>query len=152
MGAAQDPLLPRVEAFLLCVRQPVRSHFAFPTVSVRPNGVLVLSFKGLAAGRLSALATFRLTRIVVALVKGHRHHVRKVQTIGYATAAQRSTRAGNRSLTLKPSGRSLALLKSHHRLHVALWITFTATGLQPAVPQTLTLLVTYRKPPPPKHR
>jgi hypothetical protein len=130
-----------------------RSQFTFPRVSVNAGGVLLLSFKGLQAGRVTALATFKLARVVVERVKGVRHHVRKLEAITYGTVAESFTRAGNSTLMLKPGRRALALLKAHHCLHVALRVTFRATGELASLPQARTLLVTYRKPPPPKrHR
>jgi hypothetical protein len=129
---------------LVLVRK--RSVFTFPSVAVRPKGVLALSFKKLAAGKVAVTGTFKLTRTVTAKVKGRRNRVKRTRTITYGHTTYTTRTTKNAVVYLKPTKQALALLRSHRRLRVTLAVTFTATG-ELASTQRKTIAVKYKRPP-----
>jgi hypothetical protein len=143
MGAGELGPQPVPAIAILCpVRPPSASSFVFPALHQRTAGALVLAFRGLAAGHVTALATFRLTRTVVHTVKGRRHRTRRTETVAYGHAAQTTSVAGDVALALKPTRRALGLLRRRHRLKLTLTITFVQPGLLPSV-QTRAVSVRY---------
>ena len=108
--------------------------------------MLRLAFAALQAGRLSVKATFKRTRTVIRKVHGHRRRVRRTETLTYGHASATVTAPGIVKVTLKPTAQALRLLARSKRLRVLLTITYTQTGLLPAV-QTRTITVRYKPPP-----
>ncbi len=127
------------------------SQFSFPDVRNLDRGRLQLRFGSLAAGGLSVIATFELTRTVTKRVHGHRHRVKRTETISYGRASLTTSASGSARLTLAPTRRALSILRSRHRLKVALSITFTQAGHTPTT-QTRTIAVIYKAPKRARHR
>jgi len=123
------------------------SQFSFPSVTTLNAGRLQLRFSSLAAGKLSVLGTFKLTRTLTKRVHGHRRRVKHTETITYCRASLATSAPGNIKLALTPTGRALSILRSHHRLKVTLTITFTQPGHTPAT-RTETITVLYKAPKP----
>jgi hypothetical protein len=117
------------------------SVFSFPSLAQRPSGLLTLTFKGLAAGRLRVRGTFNLATSIVAIVKGRRRRTSKVETVAYGQAVRADTSPGNVTLQLKPTKQALVALVRHKRLKVRLSITFTTEGAAPLTREkTITLI------------
>jgi hypothetical protein len=148
MGAGELGPQPVPLIAILCPAPVPRSSFSFPALVQRAAGALVLAFKGLAAGRLTVLATFRLTRTIVHTVKGRRHRTHRTETVTYGHATHTAAVAGDVALALKPNRRALALLRHRRRLNVTFAITFAQPGLLPST-QTRVLSVRYIAP---RHR
>jgi hypothetical protein len=108
------------------------SVFSLPSFLERRNNRLLLTFTGLAAGRLRVRATFKLARSVVAVIKGHRQRTSRIETVSYGQASYAVTSPGKATVVLTPTKRALAVLASRRRLRVLLSITFTAAGAAPS--------------------
>jgi hypothetical protein len=128
-----------------CVPVLELSSFAYPASASRSNGLLALSFRGLAAGKLTVLATFKHTRTIVRRLHGKRHVTHKTETVVYAQATHTTTSAGNVDLSLKPSKRALALLRALKKLKLSVKITFLEPG-RVATAQIKTVTVRYIAP------
>jgi hypothetical protein len=115
------------------------------TITRRAGGLLILSFNKLAVGKLAVIGTFKVTKTVLATVKGHRKRIHKLETVLYGHASYTVSSPGNVTIRLKPSKRALALLAARKHLQVLLSITFTATGELP-VTHEQTITVRYVKP------
>jgi hypothetical protein len=126
------------------------STFAFPASAVRASGVLGLTFKGLGAGKLAVLGTFKVSKTVVSIVKGHRTRRHKLEPVVYGRASYTVSSSGTVKIQLKPTKRALAALKRRKRLQVLLSITFTGTGELPTT-HTHTITIKYVKPHPKVH-
>jgi hypothetical protein len=144
MGASEyGPLAIPAIAFV-CPGVKPGSAFAWPSVSTA-HDLLGITFKSLPAGRLSIKATYKRTRIVTKLVKGHRRRVHQQQTLTFGTATRTVGATGAVTVKLKPTRAALAYLKTHRRVSVTLAITFTVSGA-PSSTQHKTIVVRYAKP------
>jgi hypothetical protein len=122
------------------------SPFVFPSSSIGAAGQVGLSFAALpGAGTLSVLGTFKLTHAKRERVHGHRRLVKLTETVVYCHATLTTKAPGTAKLTLHPSKRGLAALRSLHKLKLTLSITFTENGQGPST-QTRTLVVRYKAP------
>jgi hypothetical protein len=122
---------------------PITSAFSFPSLAQHPSGLLTLTFKALATGRLRVRASFDLDGSVVTFVKGRRRRVRRLETLTYDETSHAVDSPGNVALELEPTKRALAALTRDKHLQVRLSITFTATGATPST-QYKTATVRYR--------
>ncbi len=147
MGASEYGPIAVPAIALLCPGARLLAHsvFAFPAVSQRASGALGLSFKGLAAGRMTVLGTFKVSKTVLVKVKGHDRRRHKLETVVYGRASFTTSSPGSVTIQLKPGKRALALLAKRKHLSVLLSITFTATGELPTT-HTQTITVKYVKP------
>jgi hypothetical protein len=148
MGASEFGPVAVPAIALLCPgsSKPIPpSVFAFPSSSQRASGLLALAFKGLAAGRLTVLGTFQVSRTVVSIVKGRRTRRHKLEMVVYGRTSYTVSTPGNVKIQLKPTKHALALLKRHERLRVLLTITFTGAGESPTTHEK-TITVTYVRP------
>jgi hypothetical protein len=125
------------------------SVFSLPSFLERRNDRLLLTFTGLATGRLRVRATFKLARSVVAVIKGHHRRTSRIETVTYGQASYAVTRPGKATVVLTPTKRALAALASGRRLRVLLSITFTAAG---AAPSTREKTITVIHSAPAKHK
>jgi hypothetical protein len=147
MGASEFGPLALASFAIQCPSaQPKTSSFAFPSVIQSVNGLLTLVFKTLAAGHVTVKATYKRTRAVFRKVKGHRRRVRTTKTLTYGTASYTASSTKSVKLKLKPTAQALKLLARVKRLKVLVTITYTQTGLLPAV-QSQTITVRYKAPP-----
>jgi hypothetical protein len=145
MGAAEDP-----EALVkpIGIDCPILLHssFAFPTVSIRSGGVLLLTFHGLAKGTVLARAGFKVAKTVVRDVHGHRRRSHRTVTLAYGQASHTGKAPSVLHLRLIPRGATLAALRAHRREAVTVTVTFAAGGAFPAS-QSRTVRVRYVRPP-----
>jgi hypothetical protein len=151
IGADEAPAGTRVIVPSCLPPRPTPSIFAFPALTQRASGLLALSFNGLTTGKLTVLGTFKVSRTVVSIVKGHRRRRRKLETVVYGRASYTVSAPGNAKIRLKPTRRALALLKKRKRLRVLLTITFNGTGESPTT-HAQTITVKYVKPHSKRHR
>jgi hypothetical protein len=152
IGADEAPAGTRViMPPCLSIRQPPHpSTFALPSFGQRPSGLVALTFAGLARGEMTVLGTFKVSRTVVSIVKGHHKRRHKLETVVYGRASYTVSTPGNVKIQLKPTKHALALLKKRKHLQVLLTITFTGVGDSPTTHEK-TITVTYVKPRPKHH-
>jgi hypothetical protein len=157
MGAGQHtPGLEAVPAIgIVCPKILKHSEFKFPTIAGRRNGVLILTFKGLSSGKLSALASFKVKRTIVKHKGGKKQVLHKTETVVYgrasvtvrAPATSKPLKGATVQITLKPTKRGLALLRRRRRMRVTLKVIYSQTGLL-ATAETKSIFVRYA---PPRH-
>jgi hypothetical protein len=122
------------------------STFVFPSSATGTGGQLGLSFAALpGAGTLSVLGRFKLTHTKHVHVHGHRRLVKRTETVVYCHTTLTATAPGAVKLTLHPSKRGLAALRSLHKLTLTLSITFTESGHTSST-QTRTIVIRYKAP------
>jgi hypothetical protein len=141
MGASEFGPIALPKSAIEC-QAAKRSVFAFPSVSERAKGKLVLKFPYLTAGKLRVRATFKVTKRVAEVVNGRRVHVKKASTVVYAHVTVRLTGSGKGTLDLQPTKRALAALRDRKHLSVRLAITFRASGAKP-IKHVKTIRVVY---------
>lgn len=145
IGAAEQP-----EALVrpLKVVCPLfrRSAFAFPSVSVRPGGVLLLTFHDLTRGTLVARAGIHLVKTATVTVHGKRRRVRKRVAVAYGEAKRLGTLGSPLRLRVVPKPRAAKALRHARRLQVSLSVTYAASRLFPAT-QSRALRVRWIAPP-----
>jgi hypothetical protein len=154
MGASEYPQASVPQPAGSCGSKPKHSIspsvFAFPASTDHASGVLGLTFKSLAAGKVVVLGTFKVAKTVVSIVKGHRTLRHKLETVVYGRASYTVSSSGTVKIQLEPTKRALAVLKRRKRLQVLLSITFTGTGELPTT-HTHTITIKYVKPHPKVH-
>ena len=152
MGAAelQEPLVRPLMVICPAAVRVLRSSFAFPHVSVRPGGVLVLTFHDLGRSTLLAQAHVRLTETVVRTVHGHRRRVRRSVSVLYAQIGKNGMMPATLRVRLVPKKRALQALRRRHRLAVKLTVTYAASRLLPDT-QSRTVTVHWIAPPKKHH-
>jgi hypothetical protein len=150
IGAAE---LSEARVLALEVECPVfgRSSFVFPSVSMRPQGVVVLTFHGMAPGTVIARVRFPLTITTVRRVGGRLVRVRSTSKTTYAEASRVGGARTTLQLTLRPGRRMLRLLRDSHRLRASLEVTFAAEHLF-KTSQTRPVTVRYIRPVAPRRR
>jgi hypothetical protein len=122
------------------------STFVFPSSSVGAGGQLALTFAALpGAGTLSLLGTFKLAHAKLEHIHGHLHRIKRTETVVYCHATLTASAPGTVKLTLHPSKRGLATLRSRHKLQLTLSVTFTESGHTPST-ETRTIVVRYKAP------
>ncbi len=144
MGAAElsEPSIHPLRVLCPAFR---RSSFTFPSVSVRPGGALLLTFRGLTKGTLLAKAAIPETRTVVIDVHGRRRRVRRSMSVAYGGADRLGTLAPVLRMRLVPNRKALGTLRRHGRLNLSLTITYAANRLFPAT-QSRTVRVRWIAP------
>jgi hypothetical protein len=114
-----------------------------PLITLHPQGLLTLTFKGLAAGRLQVRITFKVTRSIVVGRAGHRRRIERTVSELYGQAKGEVTATGKLVLQIEPSRAARALLEEHGHLATRAVILLTASGgAKSQVEQALT--VAYR--------
>jgi hypothetical protein len=97
------------------------SAFTLLKPKVAVGGSISVRLEAPGAGRFAAVASFPATAVSPS-------GARKSAVVTYATVSASITKAGAKTLTLRPTKRAAGLLKTRGRLRVELTITFTPVG------------------------
>jgi len=146
MGAAESPY--RLFLIPSCPALVQRSSFVFPSVSVRPGGVLLLTFHNLGKSTLVVQAHIRLAETTVRKVHGHVRRLHHTVSVLYGQAGRSGTMPSPLRLRLVPKKRARQALHRRGHLSVSLSVTYTANQL---VPDTQARTEKVRWIAPPRH-
>ncbi|HEX5307618.1 MAG TPA: hypothetical protein VFW38_00895 [Solirubrobacteraceae bacterium] len=138
IGAAE---FQAVQNFACALLVPVVS-FSFPSVKQLAGGVLRLTFRSPAHGRLAVKGQLRLTETVR---KRHKR-IKHTRTLAYGKVSVSTPNDGSVSFDLRPTKAALALLERHKRLHVKLMAAYTPS-FGSGGSKSRKVLVKYKAPP-----
>ena len=90
------------------------------------RGILVIHLTNLPAGRLTARATYRVRLTTTVPAGVHTRTVSRVVSLVYAESGHTGTRAGNVTVSLRPTRRAARYLLTHRRVAVTVALTLSA--------------------------
>jgi hypothetical protein len=127
MGASETTTGPAASGCPSATTSPgPPGHLRLTSLRALARGILVIRLTGVPAGHLIARASYRVKVSRTVAGTGRTRTVSRVVTVIYSEAGHTAARAGNVTLSLRPSRQAARYLATHRHLAVTVALTLSA--------------------------